>query len=65
MYEGLTKCEHCGARYKPGDWYSCYRLAPNDTSGAHGGFKVKIPDDECPLCRKPKAENDKGARLTS
>ncbi len=52
---GLQKClnKWCGALFKPGGWATCLRLSPDDTTGSHGGIVSRIPDNVCPICRKP------------
>jgi len=50
----MKDCRWCGARYSHGGWCSC-RDQTERGSTANPVYRVtgKIPDDVCPMCRKP------------
>ncbi len=52
---GLQKCPNkwCGALFKPGNCTAHRRPDPSDTSGRLGQFVGRIPENVCPICRKP------------
>lgn len=48
----LVKCYRCSAQYAPGGWYSGFVVSCG-TANRKVAPTAKIPDDHCPMCRKP------------
>lgn len=48
----LVKCHRCTAHYAPGGWCTARDLA-NGTEPPRYVIVATIPDDCCPICRRP------------